>query len=162
MRPLHRIVLCSAVFVVTLAAVASADEMSVTVRETQLRANPAFLGQIVSVLSYGDRVEVLQEQGPWFRVETDGGRTGWVHSSALTTKRVVLQSAASDGSTGASGTEVALAGRGFNQEVENRYRDEQGLDFSGVDRMEGYEYPPETLLAFLQEGGLEIPEGGAE
>lgn len=139
-----------------------ADEMSVTVRETQLRANPAFLGQVVSVLAYGDRVEVLQEQGPWFRVETDGGGTGWVHSSALTTKRIVLESGTTDGSTGASGTEVALAGRGFNQEVENRYKDEQGLDFTGVDRMEGYEYPPETLLAFLEEGGLQIPEGGAE
>ncbi|MFP4430470.1 MAG: hypothetical protein ACLFPV_04415, partial [Spirochaetaceae bacterium] len=83
-------------------------------------------------------------------------------SSALTTKRIVLESGTTEGSTGASGTEVALAGRGFNQEVENRYKDEQGLDFTYVDAMEGYEYPPEVLLAFLQEGGLEIPEGGAE
>lgn len=149
-------------FMLLFPAFAMSEEMSVTVRETQLRANPAFLGQVVSVLAYGDRVEVLQEQGPWFRVETEAAGSGWVHSSALTTKRIVLQSGTTDGSTGASGTEVALAGRGFNQEVENRYKDEQGLDFAGVDRMEGYEYPPETLLAFLQEGGLEIPEGGAE
>lgn len=162
MRPLSRIPLCCVVFLLSVAAVASADQMSVTVRETQLRANPAFLGQVVSVLAYGDRVEVVQEQGPWFRVETDSGRSGWVHSSALTNKRIVLESSSRDGSTGASGTEVALAGRGFNEEVENRYKSEEGLDFSGVDRMEGYDYPPEVLLAFLEDGGLAIPEGGAE
>jgi uncharacterized protein YgiM (DUF1202 family) len=162
MRPLTRIFLCGAALLFFMATMASADQMSVTVRETQLRANPAFLGQVLSVLAYGDPVEVLQEQGPWFRVETGSNQRGWVHSSALTTKRIVLESAARDGSTGASGTEVALAGRGFNQEVENRYKSEEGLDFSGVDRMEGYEFPPEVLLAFLEEGGLEIPEGGAE
>jgi uncharacterized protein YgiM (DUF1202 family) len=153
---------CTVILMLLSPTLALSDEMSVTVRETQLRANPAFLGQVVSVLAYGDRVELLQEQGPWFRVETDAGGSGWVHSSALTTKRIVLESGTTEGSTGASGTEVALAGRGFNQEVENRYKDEQGLDFTKVDAMEGYEYPPEVLLSFLQEGGLEIPEGGAE
>ncbi len=162
MRPLIRTSLCGAILLLAVTAVASGDQMSVTVRETQLRANPAFLGQVVSLLAYGDRVEVLQEQGPWFRVETESNQSGWVHSSALTTKRIVLESARGDGSAGASGTEVALAGRGFNEEVENRYKNEEGLDFSGVDRMEGYDYPPGVLLAFLEEGGLAIPEGGAE
>lgn len=151
-----------ALLLAVVAVAAVGEEMSVTVRETQLRENPVFLGRVLELLSYADRVEVLEEQGPWYRVEASSGRSGWVHSSALTTKRIVLQAADSGAETGASGTEVALAGRGFNEEVENRYKDEQNLDFSKVDRMEGFEYSPEVLLAFLEEGGLEIPEGGAE
>jgi hypothetical protein len=162
MRILFRPLFLGALLIAGIGGIAAAEQMSVTVRETQLRENPAFLGRVLEVLSYAARVEVIQEQGPWYRVEASSGRSGWVHSSALTTKRIVLEPAATSGETGASGTEVALAGRGFNEEVENRYKDEQNLDFSKVDRIEGYEYPPEVLLAFLEEGGLEIPEGGAE
>lgn len=139
-----------------------ADEMSVTVRETQLRESPTFLGRVVSLLRYGDRLEIVEQQGPWYQGRNAAGQVGWVHSSALTTQRIVLQSAASETTTGASDTEVALAGRGFNQEVEERYKAEQGLDFGDVDRMEGYEYPPEALIAFLEEGGLSLPEGVEE
>ena len=162
MRLYHRSCFLGVLLLVIVAVFALGEEMSVTVRETQLRENPAFLGRVIELLSYADQVEILEERGPWYRVKALSGRSGWVHSSALTTKRIVLQPAATSGDTGASGTEVALAGRGFNEEVENRYREEQNLDFSKVDRMEGYDYPPELLLAFLQEGGLEIPEGGAE
>lgn len=162
MRLLIRSIFLGALLLAVLAVAAVGEEMSVTVRETQLRENPVFLGRVLELLSYADRVEVLEEQGPWYRVEASSGRSGWVHSSAVTTKRIVLQAADSGSETGASGTEVALAGRGFNEEVETRYKDEQNLDFSKVDRMEGFDYPPEVLLAFLQEGGLEIPEGGAE
>ncbi|MFP4429985.1 MAG: SH3 domain-containing protein, partial [Spirochaetaceae bacterium] len=97
MRSIHRVVVCAVMLMLLFPTLALSNEMSVTVRETQLRANPAFLGQVVSVLAYGDRVEVLQEQGPWFRVDTDAGVSGWVHSSALTTKRIVLESGTTEG-----------------------------------------------------------------
>lgn len=132
--------------------------MSVEVREAQLRSSPSFLGRIVAVLGYGDRVEVMEQAQGWSRVRHQAV-AGWVHSSALTTKRIVMQAGEADAQRGATGSEVALAGRGFNQEVEDRYRAEQGLDYDTIDRMEGYVIEPERLTLFLDEGELRLPGG---
>ena len=134
--------------------VGAQSQMSVTVKEAQVRANPSFLGPMVGVLAYGARVSVLAEQAGWMRVSIPGGREGWVHGSALTQKRIVLQ-AGSDVQRGASSGEVALAGKGFNQEVEDRYKEERSLDYTWVDRMEAIVVPPEQSVVFLKEGGLE-------
>jgi SH3-like domain-containing protein len=134
------------------------SEMSVSVKEAQARSSPSFLGAIVAVLPYGERVPVLGEQAGWTRVRLPSAGEGWVHSSALTTKRVVLQAGSGGVSQSASSSEVALAGKGFNQEVEARYRDEKGLDYTWVDRMEGFLVSLEQTQAFFLEGGLE-PQG---
>lgn len=145
---------------VLLGGTAFGETLSVTVRETQLRSSPAFLGRVLEELSYGDQVERLSERSGWMEVRADSGTEGWVHGSALTEKRIVLNASESEVDTGASRGEVALAGRGFNQEVENQYKEETGLDFSRIDEIESREMSAEALIAFLREGGLEIPGGG--
>ena len=140
------------------ATVPAQTMMSVEVRETQVRSNPSFLGRIDAVLNYGDRVEVLEQAQGWSRVSHQGS-VGWVHSSALTSKRIVMQAGEADAQRATSGSEVALAGRGFNQEVEDRYRAEQGLNYDAVDRMEGFGVESERLAAFLTEGELRLPGG---
>jgi hypothetical protein len=65
--------------------------------------------------------------------------------------------------TSARGTttrEIALAGRGFNEQVEERYSSDKGLDFTTVDEMEQYGQPTGDLAAFLDTAGLNV--GGAE
>jgi uncharacterized protein YgiM (DUF1202 family) len=136
-------------------------QMSVTVKETQVRATPSYLGKILAVLAYGDRVNVLAEQNGWARVSLPAGE-GWVNLSALTTKKVALQSGSQEVSTGASSGEVALAGKGFNQEVENQYKQEKNLDYTWVDRMGGFTVTPDQVLAFLQQGALDTALGGAQ
>ena len=64
--------------------------MSVQVKEGQLRSTPSFLGKIIANPSYGDRVEIIQDQGTWKKVAV-GGLQGWMHATALTTKTIVLQ-----------------------------------------------------------------------
>lgn len=144
-----------------LAAAQASEQMSVTVKETQVRATPSYLGRILAVLAYGDRVDVLAEQNGWARVRIAGGQ-GWVHLSALTGKRIVLQSGSQTVDTGASSSEVALAGKGFNQEVENKYRQDNNLDYTWVDRMDGFTVTPEQVLAFLTEGELDTAMGGPQ
>ncbi|TVR33453.1 MAG: SH3 domain-containing protein [Spirochaetaceae bacterium] len=153
-----RLFLLLLIMVGAIASVPAQTMMSVEVRETQVRSNPSFLGRIDAVLNYGDRVEVLEQAQGWSRVSHQGS-AGWVHSSALTTKRIVMQAGEADAQRAASGSEVALAGRGFNQEVEDRYRAEQGLNYDAVDRMEGFAVEPERLAAFLNEGELRLPGG---
>ncbi|MFW6180682.1 MAG: SH3 domain-containing protein [Spirochaetota bacterium] len=136
-------------------------QMSVTVRETQVRSTPSFMGPVVAVLAYGDRVDVLEEQRGWARVAAGEKGRGWVHLSALTEKRVVLKAGAEDVDKTASGGEVALAGKGFNEQVEAEYREQKNLDYTWIDRMEQIAFPADRLSSFLTEGGLHPAEGGA-
>jgi SH3-like domain-containing protein len=158
-----RYVLLLSVFLTAGAGALSAapKSMSVTVRETQARATPSFLGAVLVVLAYGDRVDVLEEQRDWIKVSLPGGKQGWVNRSALTEKRVVLQAGSAPVEESASSSEVALAGKGFNKEVEAQYKAENDLDYTWVDRMEGFVVPPEQILAFVETGGLRWAEGGA-
>jgi SH3-like domain-containing protein len=150
--------------VVALAGLAAlgAAPMSVIVKETQIRATPSYMAKILAVVKYGDRLEVLSEQGGWAQVTLPSGKgQGWVHLSALSAKQVVLKAGESGAAGGASSGEVALAGKGFNKEVEAEYRDEKQLDYTWIDTMEGYRVSPEQILAFLQAGGLPLA-GGAQ
>ena len=88
----------------------SVKQMSVTVKETQVRATPSYMGKILAVLVYGERVDVLAEQRGWARVRLPSGQ-GWVNLSALTAKQIVMQSGSQNVGTGASSGEVALAGK---------------------------------------------------
>ena len=147
------LLICCAALVAT--GTWAAKEMSVQVRDGQLRNRASFLGAVVGTVAYGDRVTVNQEQAGWCEVATAAGLTGWIHESALTPKRVVLSSGLGDVRSGASGEEVALAGKGFSKEVESEYKKQnQALDYTWVDWMGKQTVPPEQLVQFLQQGDL--------
>ena len=133
----------------------AAQEMSVQVRDGQLRNRGSFLGTVVGTVAYGDRVSVNQEQAGWCEVATAAGLTGWIHESALTPKRVVMSSGTTDARSGASGEEVALAGKGFSKEVEAEYKKQnKELDYTWVDWMGKQTVPPDQLVQFLKQGDL--------
>ncbi len=135
------------------------DRMSVQVRSAPLRVTPSYLGAVTSELAYGDRVTVQEIQRAWRRVVHPDGRTGWLHDSALTRQRVVLQ-AADDAAVTASSQEVALAGKGFNQQVENEFKDRHSaIDFGWVDRMEAMGVSHDAITRFLADGSN---DGGAQ
>ena len=144
-------------------ALSAGTMMSVQVKRGDVRATPAFLGKIVSTLVYGDRVEVLESRDGWMRIgQTAKNPSGWIHSSALTEKRIVLQAGSKDAQTSASGGELALAGKGFNAEVEAEFKARnKNLDFSAIDRMQATKIKQDQITAFLKEGGLAGSAGGA-
>ena len=114
-----------ALAIVVLAAMCAwaAQQMSVQVKETQMRAKASFLGASVAKLAYGAQVTVLEQKSPWIRVRAAGGREGWVHQSALTTKKVQLASGGKNAGTGAGNDELALAGKGFSADVEKTFKE---------------------------------------
>jgi uncharacterized protein YgiM (DUF1202 family) len=154
----------AAAFLVLAAGAAFGAEMSVTVKQTQVREKPSFLGRILGVLAYGDRVTVLdQTNKAWVKVTgPDGKLTGWVSASALTTKKIELAAGSENVQQSASSGEVALAGKGFNETVEKEYKAEGKLDYTWVDKMEKITVSPEQLSAFITQGGLASPDGGAQ
>ena len=133
----------------------AAKEMSVQVRDGQLRNRASFLGTVTGAVAYGDRVTVNQTQAGWCEVATAAGKSGWIHESALTPKRVVLSSGANDARTGASGQEVALAGKGFSKEVEASYKSQnRDIDYTWVDWMGQQKVSHDQLVQFLKQGDL--------
>jgi uncharacterized protein YgiM (DUF1202 family) len=133
----------------------ASKDMSVQVREGQLRNRASFLGTVTGAVAYGDRVTVKQTQAGWCEVATAAGASGWIHESALTSKRVIAGSGADDARIGASGEEVALAGKGFNKEVEAEYKKQnQSLDYAWVDWMLDIKVPHAELVRFLKQGDL--------
>jgi uncharacterized protein YgiM (DUF1202 family) len=145
-------------------AAADANQKSVTVKQTQVRATPSYLGKILGLLSYGDKVTVLDQPADapkgWLKVSGPAGKlTGWVNISALTTKEIALKSGSGDVAQTASSGDVALAGKGFNADVEAQYKQDQKLDYTWVDKMEAYKVTPEQVSVFLSQGGLSEPGG---
>jgi len=137
------------------------DSLTVQVRDGQVRATPCFLGKIVGTLHYGDRVTVLDQNGDWNRVNNPRFR-GWMHSSALTKTQISLQAGGNDAPLAASGDELALAGKGFNKQVESAFKAKNPqMDYAWVDRMETIKITPEEMAQFLQQGGLS-PQGGVQ
>jgi len=136
--------------------------MSVQVKEGQVRTSPSFLAAIKGKLAYGERVSVLKDDGGWLEIlDSNSGVSGWMHSSALTTKKIILTAGKEDVATSATSDEYALAGKGFNQQVENQYRkDNSNLDFSWVDKMGSYRVSSKQMEQFLAAGKV-ISSGGA-
>lgn len=148
------LIICCLLIAATGAVFSQAKMMSVTVKEAPVRSSPSFLGRIVADLSYGARVEVVETQGGWVKIKIPGRLgTGWLHSSELTRRKIALK-AGTNVNQSASGSEVALAGKGFNKQVENRYKSEKNLDYTWVDRMEKITYTPARLVRFLKAGDL--------
>lgn len=137
--------------------------LSVQVREGQIRATPSFLGKMVAKVAYGDRVDLVEDRDAWKMVSIPGGKLqGWMHTSALTTKRVVLQAGQAGVQTGATRDELALAGKGFNEQVETAFRKEnKNIDYTWVNRMEAFLVSQDQMRSFLARGNLVPPaEGG--
>jgi hypothetical protein len=137
------------------------QKMSVQVQDGKLRADPSFLGKIIGSVAYGDSVTVIRQQDPWFFVSTKTGQlSGWIHSSALTEKEIVLRAGDANVQKTASQREIALAGKGFNPQVENEYKKRNpNLDFDLIDRMERIIVSDEEIRQFMKDGKLS-PEGG--
>ncbi len=142
---------------VSLASAApSQKNIYIQVRETRLRTQPEFWAPTVKVLSYGDFLTPLgaaQNNKSWLKAQL-GGEQGYVHVSAVTSRKIVLASSRNTDAVRASSSEIVLAGKGFNKQVENHYKSSKGLDFAGVDEVEQLKIDPVEQVMFLQAGEL--------
>jgi hypothetical protein len=137
-------------------ASAQSGTMYVCVKSVELKASAGFFAESRGALVYGDQVTVLRENGKWAEVRAvkTSNLSGWVSLGALTAKRII----ASSGGTSASASELALAGKGFSEAVENAYKNEFPVSYADIDAMETQNIPGSELLAFLREGHLNLGE----
>jgi len=151
-----------AMLTVSSVLTASAGTMSVQVKDVPVRATPSFVGKVTGTLAYGDQVEVQQTQGAWSKV-VGAGASGWMHTSALSAKKIVLAAGQEHAKVAASGDELALAGKGFNSDVEAQFKaGHKDIDFTWINRMEKIKIPSAEMQGFLKNGGVTPGEGGAK
>lgn len=148
-----------AVLLAVCAGAALAAPMSVQVRNCKVRATPSQLGKVVGTVDYGAMVQAGLPQNGWCQVTLAGGQTGWVHESALSKKAVAMRAGTGDVATGASSDEVALAGKGFNEQVEAKMKADGKLDYTWVDRMAKFQVAEDQIALFRTQGKL---LGGAQ
>jgi opacity protein-like surface antigen len=139
-----------------VAQVSRGNTAYVTARTVKVKSSTGFFAGSRGNLSYGAQVTVLQVNGKWAEIRSAGSPsiTGWVSSANLTTRRI----SASGGGTSASASEIALAGKGFNEEVENAYKAGGNLNYADVDKTETLEVSQEDLYQFVTEGHLAAGE----
>jgi len=135
--------------------------MSIQVKKGAVRSSPSFLGKVVAQLKYGDRVAVQDVKGSWYFLDRPKGKTnGWMHSSALSMKKIVLNPGSSDVEQAASSDEITLAGKGFNKQVENDFKSKNPqVDFKWINRMEKMTVSQNQIQVFIKKGQLS-PKGG--
>ena len=146
---------------VVLVSLLIAENLVVKVQSTFLRKEPKFYAATVATLGAGESVTKIATQGDWHKVRTGSGLEGWLHASAVQTKKVNLAAMDKSLQTKASADEIALASKGFNEQVEKEYKAKnKNVDFAWVDRMLKMKVSPEQLRSFLKEGKLAEFGGG--
>ncbi len=133
---------------------------NIIVKQGGLRHQPSFIGKLLTNLNYGESVEILTESNGWSNVKTvRTGQLGWIHNSALSKKTITLNSGGLTGGHSATGDELALAGKGFNKQVERQYQVKNpSIDFSWINKMETMTISESQIEQFLYEG--QVTPGG--
>ena len=163
---MKQILTCSLLLLIIInsqALAAKEEMMSIQVKQGQLRASPSYLGKVTTTVDYGTRLLVSEKQGDWIRLSSaDSNTSGWIHSSALTKKQIKMAAGDKNAETAASSGELALAGKGFNSDVEAEFKTKnKDIDFTWVDKMAKIKIPQKEMENFLKEGDVKPVEGGA-
>jgi uncharacterized protein YgiM (DUF1202 family) len=141
---------------------AAADTVVVKVQSTAIRQKPQFFAPVVASVRAGDKMTKLAEANGWLQVKSSAGAAGWIHGGAVEVPRFVLASSDAAMKTQASSSEVALAGKGFNKQVEDSYKNKNPkLNFAAVDRLLQTKTASAQVEDFLRRGRL-VPFGGAK
>ena len=150
-----------AVLFLATAAWAVGKNLTVQVREVQMRTEASFASGLGATLHYGQVVDVLDSKGPWQRVSS-GSDSGWVHQNALTDQRLGLSAGGEDVAAGVGDREVTMAGKGFNSQTEQAYRASHPGGYAKVEEMLLITYPPDVLYSFLKDGRAGARQGVAQ
>jgi uncharacterized protein YgiM (DUF1202 family) len=135
--------------------------MYVATRNAELKSSTGFFADTVITLQYGDQVTVVRENGKWIEVKPAKrpSVSGWILGNSLTSKRII--SSGTGTGTSASADELALAGKGFSEEVEQAYKSRGGAsaaNYAEIDAMEILIVSRQELYDFLVEGHLNTGE----
>lgn len=156
MKKLKMLTTVAGVILLGAAIAFAATKMSIQIKEAPIRATPDYLGKVNGKASYTDQVNVEDSKGQWKKVKAiKSGLSGWIHESALSEKEIRMSSGDKDVKLAASSSELQLAGKGFNKQVEDEYKSRnKNISFRWVDKMAKISVSQTQIQKFVQEGEL--------
>jgi uncharacterized protein YgiM (DUF1202 family) len=121
----------------------------VKTKSADLMKKATTLSTTVTKVSYGAELIVLETDGEWNFVQLSGKPDikGWIKDSRTTTRKLTAR-------TSANAKEIALSGRGFNEEVENLYSNSENGNYKAVDEIESIQTDKDNLKKFIKDGNL--------
>ncbi|MEW6593238.1 MAG: hypothetical protein AB1413_00030 [Thermodesulfobacteriota bacterium] len=126
----------------------------IAVREGVLRQTPSPFGAIKKKLLYDTEVTVGKKQEGWLFITAP--ESGWLHGSAVSEGKESLRMAPGKASRAGAVAEkeVALAGKGFDRNVEAAYRKEHTrLRYDLMDQVEKITVPEAEVKKFAEANG---------
>ena len=136
-----------------LFAVQNGETVYVAVKKAAIKSGTGNFDKVVAQASYGDELVVDKASNKFHRVHkaSDPSIAGWIPATSVTTKKIV----ASSKKVTASADEIALAGKGFSEQVEDGYKtSNKKLDYASVDKLESFRITDSSLKTFLEDGDL--------
>jgi hypothetical protein len=147
----------SAAILVAGVAFAATESVTVIVKKASIRRDRQFYAPTLTEAHLGESFGVQAREKGWVKVGTKSG-SGWLHESAVTAKKLAASSRAPAGGA-ADDRDIAAASKGFNPQVESRYRQKNpSAKYAAVDRMEKLEASDSAVASFVRDGNLQ-PRG---
>lgn len=134
----------------------SGQTVYVSAKSVQLKSSDGTFSSNAGLAVYGDMGKVISVSGKKVKIQLSTGSraTGWIASGSLTNKKINK-----DSKTTASSSELALAGKGFTEEVENVYKaSNPNLNFKMIDAIENILVNDSEVEKFMTEGHLNLGE----
>lgn len=140
-------------------AVAATETVTVIVKKTSVRRDRQFYAPTLVEGRLGDSFGVQAREAGWVKVGTKAG-AGWLHESAVTTKKLAVSSATPAGGK-VDDRDVANASKGFNPQVESQYRRKNpAANYAAVDRLENIEASDAAVESFVRDGNIKARGAG--
>lgn len=132
---------------------AAGKKQYVSVMSADLKSDASQFASTVGNARYGEEVSVLQVENAWSKIQLNGGMEGWIPTSALTPKRIMLNLDPRRNTT-ASASELALGAKGFDFNFESAFEKASGGNFEAVNWVETFSVSQNEAVAFIKEGQL--------
>lgn len=142
-------------FVALYAFCAAPAKMYIGVQNAELKEKNSAFAKTACNVAYGAEVVVVSTSGKWSQVQlsTDSSKKGWISTASLSKRKILVGKTSS-----ASASEIALAGKGFNAEVENLYSNSGNANYDAVNKVEKNTVSMSELESFVKAGGLKGAE----
>ncbi|MFH1829227.1 MAG: SH3 domain-containing protein [Pseudomonadota bacterium] len=148
-------VLCFAfVFISAQVNAGSPKSLFIQVREIAVKSSPNYMSSTAGTLTYGAKVEIESTEGNWYRITSPAG---YIPKSAAGKSSASIDSSKRYAAGGVTHDETALAGKGFNPQVEGQYKQSSAslaAAYAQVDKVEKMTVSSAALDNFITQGQL--------
>jgi hypothetical protein len=151
------IAICTLTVGLAIEAATAETNLFVQVESAKLRAAPQQWAKPLVSLSFGDQITKKGDDRGWIKGTNVGHIEGFIHESAVTQTKIILKPiGASLAELTVDGTDVYLAGKGFNVDTEAALaKTDTTLNYSAVDDMVvSARAAHDKVEAFVNAGGL--------